>query len=227
VSSAVRWRELAAGGVLGRKDTAMKRWGVNPKKWFYGFRDELRSRADEVSLRLAGAAAEQWLNAELFAYLARNLRNSGGLYAYTEWKKHDVTVFSLDPTDPHDYEKKGGIEAILETKLFYTGYKSAKMQGYFDKLITQMERARSSMSKDGSPHGASIGLVLAAYVRWPDRKQETAKQFKQRLLDTGRTHFAKRTLETIIDRRHRDEVHVGALGRPIEVSLYGQYLLLP
>ena len=211
----------------------MAKWGINPKDWFYGFRDDLQERSEHVRARLAGAAAEQWINAEFFAFLSKFLDGDRRFYVYPEWKKLDMAVFRQhehhDKTDEHD-----PIEAIVEAKLFYRGYAKTKTRAYVAKLGEQLDNARALMIEDSvDGHvGKCVGLVFAAYVKWPERfdgrkNRATSGEFKRyagsliRSSLPKRVKVAKETLETLVE---EGKTKIGSV--EVDVGLYGQYVTL-
>ena len=209
----------------------MRKWGISPKQWFYGFRDELRARGNAVRARLAGAAAEQWLNAEFFAFLSNNL--SRGFYPYPEWRKRDLAIFRRHPDYKHT-DSYDSTEAIIETKVFYRGYGETKTTSYVRTLARQLSHAQRLMAADGNPHGMCVGLLFGAYVKWDERfdRRQIRSSPREFTRESGATirrvaresglAVAKDAMETFVN---VDETSVG--GERIEVGLFGQYVVAP
>ncbi len=204
--------------------------GINPKSWFYGFRDELRERADSVRQVLAGAAAEQWLNAELCAYLARSLPR--GLYAYPEYRKRDICVFRADDSSSTDEGDRTA--AAIETKLVYPGYSPGKIGAYAGRLAQQMKAVHDDIYREEGGHAPVVGMAFGVWVRWPERFYRRSSQRRPDLgwlrRDGGRSvregarRFARPAREAFETILNPELVNNG--GFEIEVALVGQYLLL-
>jgi hypothetical protein len=189
--------------------------GINPHHWFYGLQRELRNN-DNAYTVLAGSACEQWLNGEFFRYLSTKLPPS--FYPYPEAGKRDVVVF---------HQSTHEAAAVVETKLVYLNYSKTRIANYFDVLGWQMQKALNRL-----PNAEVIGLALAAYAYWGDRRRKPSlKQFREdvvlpALLKAARSHravMAKPTVETLL--KLRDNVRVG--GARATVALVGQYLRFP
>lgn len=208
----------------------MGKHGINPKQWFYGFRADLRRRQDHVRQVLAGAAAEQWLNAEFCAYLARTVPRD--LYAYPEYRKRDISVFSFDANTTEDHDLT---EAVIETKLVYGGYSRGKVSAYAARLAQQMRAASRSVRDEQDAPCLVLGLALGVWVSWPRRpgRRGAAEgpSLKTLRIEGGRAlregakrhgaRPARESLETLLE---PGSVKNG--GQRIEVALVGQYLLL-
>lgn len=136
--------------------------GVNPKSWFYGLRDALA--ANDSHAILAGAACEQWLNAELFRVIGRSL-NGTRLTAYPEWsgegRRHDVAVLPFVPGEPDAWRRP---VAIVECKLVYRSYGPEKRADYLERLVEQLDVAFAH-------EPLRVGFFLAVYAAWPDYRQ--------------------------------------------------------
>lgn len=181
--------------------------------WLRGFQASLVDRSNEVGVRLAGASAEQWLNTELFAYLAATL--TGDLYPYTEYQKRDVTVFRRSNFD---------VAAIMETKVLYRSYSPSSVRIRIEKLSSQLTDAQKK-----NQASVCVGLVFAVFVKWPEdidpRKHPASPEaFNDRLHNEFRQvkdlKFAKQQLLVEVD-----AVKVGGVEVP-KVALYGQCVTL-
>ena len=188
----------------------MSRRGVNPKRWFYELRSELQKRPEV----LAGAASEQWLNAELFRVVARGLGQR--LTAAPEVGKSDVVIAALGD-DGADWDNPA---AIIEVKLVYRSYSEAKIRTYIRRLIEQMREARKRTPQ-------SYGFLYAVYNVWEDRSTAlTFADFRKRVLTILRdeakgVQLARRTLETFID-----ECPQKIGGMTVSLGVAAQYLFV-
>jgi len=206
----------------------MAKHGINAKKWFYGFRNNLSARADHVRRVLAGCASEQWLNAELFAHISSVVPE--GMYAYPEHRKRDVSVFSYRSGDK---ARNDLTEAIIETKLVYATYSEEKVGTYTTRLCEQMIDVARNVAREQEEPCQVFGLMVGVWVEWPNRfyKRRTRRTLGLFRRTAGgivrdrarkyRVRAAKEALESIVP--------IGTIrnGREaVEVALVGQYLLL-
>lgn len=206
----------------------MAKHGINPKQWFYGFGRDLAARGDRVRRVLAGCASEQWLNAELFAHLAGVLPN--GMYAYPEYRKRDVSVFSYRAGASAADDVT---EAVIETKLAYASYSDAKVGAYTERLCEQMNRVAASVASEQSEPCRVVGLIVGVWVEWPSRFgrrrarpdlgtfRRSAGAVVRKRARLHDVRAAKETLETMVPLRW---IRNGQ--ERIAVGLVGQYLLL-
>jgi hypothetical protein len=102
----------ADAAILGR----MAKRGLNAKNWFYGFNAHLAERPQHTARVLCGPAAERWLAAEMYGYLAATLPEA--LTCYGEDGTTDLTVYEASEGDgPSIGVWAGGRVASIEIKL--------------------------------------------------------------------------------------------------------------
>lgn len=198
--------------------------GVNPKRWFYGFNAHLARDPEHTARVLCGPAAERWLAAEMYGYLASELPES--LTCYGEDGTTDLTVYRTveNARAEMDGVWDGGRVASIEFKVLYRTYSEASTRARVAKLCEQI--------RDGGSHGSAmnVGYVFGVFVQWPTtrpRARETFERFRRDVGTWVRTACegsdmacAKPTLETVIDAR---SVLVG--GVAVEFGLVAQYIL--
>ncbi len=144
-----------------------QRTGINPHRWFYSFRDFLEPR--RLATVLAGSAAEQWLNAEFFRYLAGDLSGSGDLTVYPEWGKRDLALMEVVDGRPITSEAA----AIIEAKVVYSSYEPGKIDTYVKTLLKQVS---SAARNEGCP---AFGLLFAVYGYWPGVRRRPPRRTMQ------------------------------------------------
>ena len=194
----------------------MRRVGINPKRWFYDFREAL----DPEDLRqvLAGAAAEQWLNAEFFKYLAPTLPSD--LTVYPEWGKHDLALLNVVDGAVNWDEAV----AVLEVKFIYLGYGPKKIREYIQTLLRQMSTALDY------PTSAVSGWVFAIYAYWNHRRPRLDfADFRQRVGTILKEELAKSRRHKIAAARSSLETYlplgtVNVGGASATVGVAAQYL---
>ena len=165
----------------------------------------------------AGAAAEQWFNAELFRYIAST--DLKGLTAYPEVGKRDLAILVVP-------DNGGAPEPVLfvEVKLVYYNYSAATRDAKIAKLVEQMKPRR-----DGT---RCIGFLLGVYAHYekPEDVREDFGHFRRdicarakRITDDGssfRVRLAKPAMETFVS---EGSVRIGE--RRAHVGVVAQYLI--
>src|ERR1700733_86666 len=121
--------------------------GVNPHRWFYDFNVELRRRAGRVARIFGGPAAERWLSAEMYGYLAATLPPT--LTCRGEKGTTDLAVYRA---------KDDTRVASIEVKLVYRGHSVTTVGGYAHKLCRQVLGNRRHDA------ATNVGFIYAAYV---------------------------------------------------------------
>jgi hypothetical protein len=195
--------------------------GINPKRWFYGFRDDLQGRGDAARRSLSGAAAEHWLTGELFRYLASNIGEQVTLYP--EDGTRDLTLYPVK--DGHANWAAPPV-ASIEVKLIYRAYSAESIRSYVRRLIHQV-------AGNGLKGFKTYGYLFAIFVLWDGHEPKARPSFSSfralagRLLHeectsctTGHGVVAARSsLETLLD---EGDVKIG--GATARVGVAGQYL---
>lgn len=186
--------------------------GINPKRWFYDLRTNIENRCPQV---LAGAASEQWINAELFRTVAADL--GPGMTACPEVGKCDLLVVPVEAEMP----RWDTPLALVEVKLIYRKYPPSKIRRYIATLIQQLLSRRRPVKQ-------RFGFLYAIYNVWPgETPKVTFDGFKKRVLKILRQELgknpsvtmAKPALETLVTERPQD---IG--GARIRIAAAGQYL---
>lgn len=204
--------------------SAMGIRGVNPKRWFYDFSAHLADDADHTARVLCGPAAERWLAAEMYGYLAAKLPDS--LTCYGEDGTTDLTVYRTEQTERDEVDGlwSGGRLASIELKLLYRTYSETSTRARVAKLCAQVA--------GGTARGSSmnVGYIFGVFVQWPTARPRTRETFDIFRRDVGgwvweacianKMACAKPTLETVIDERR---VKVG--GVSVQFGLVAQYVL--
>lgn len=175
----------------------MGRRGINPKDWFFAFQRNF-SENPERALVFAGAACEQWVNAELFQVISKELVNTD-LTLYSEYshapkdanRRHDLAVLEHNPADPGAWQRPC---AVVEVKLVYSnhGDRTARIDELFQQTISCDPEIKDR-----------IGLLLGVYAYWPDYRS-TGESFSDFQGDIGS--------------RFRERVAKGADGYTVKVD---------
>lgn len=196
--------------------------GINPKRWFYGFRTELQGREDSTRRALSGAAAERWLAGELFSYLASNVGEKFTLY--TEDATRDLTLYHVK-NGCADW--KAPPAASIEVKLVYRSYPEETIRAYVRRLIHQV-------AQNGIGGFRTYGYLFAIFVLWDNHQPKARPSFGSfralvgRILreecatcEVGQQIInARSTLETVLE---EGDVKIG--GATTRVGVAGQYLV--
>jgi hypothetical protein len=200
--------------------------GVNPKLWFYEFRESLAARPDHTARVLCGPAAERWLAAEMHGYLAAHLPST--LTCYGEDGTTDLTVYRTKSGGDGGLngEWLEGRAASIEIKLLYRGHSEAAMTARTAELCRQVVQGTRHLAQ------VNVGYVFGVFTRWPGfspRKRPDLASFRKacgRSIMTACENAkppmrpAKQSVETIIEER---TVAIG--GVDVRFGLVGQHLL--
>ena len=153
--------------------------GVNPKAWFYGFRDSLRGRESHVRRVMAGASCEQWLNAEFIAHLAGHLELTG-CTPYGEVQKKDGLVFPLAEGGDGEPDWAHPL-ALIESKIVYSSKRGMELaQGHIAKLVRQVNAA-AAFEDTGVPR---VGVLYAIHAWWdPNPEPLSFRAFRKRVFE--------------------------------------------
>jgi hypothetical protein len=203
--------------------------GINPKDWFYGFREHIRRRQGHTRLVLAGASCEQWLNAELMAFLSRRLRGSQYVPC-GEIGKKDGGVFPID--DEGEQIDWSSPVALVEAKIISNnGIGLRRAPNKVERLV---EQVLGDNKFDNQPV-VRIGVLFAIYRWWPNEDEPVSfVQFRKQALDTLRRKIEAASednkgwklvldhdcMETLLDVR---DVWVG--GAHVDVGCAYQYFV--
>jgi hypothetical protein len=192
--------------------------GINSKAWFYGFQESLKKRPEAIRTVLAGSAAEQWLNGELFRHIVSVLPATHT--AYPEFGKKDLTILPVKDGVPVVSDLRAA--TVIEVKVVYLAYSHSKRVQYVERLLDQVEHAATT-------HGQALGWVVGVYGYWGQPyRDESFVAFRKDLngivRDTaeGRPpgiRVAKPAMETLID---VGTVRIG--GATAQVGAVAQYL---
>jgi hypothetical protein len=201
----------------------MGRRGVNPKLWFYGFNERLAERPERSARILCGPAAERWLTAEMYGYLAEKLPDD--LTCYGEDGTTDLTIYDVAETDgvrTGAWER--GRIASIEVKLVYRWYSESRVDDYVTTLCSQVLANRTRGSE------MNVGYVFGVFAHWPSRTprvrgefsdfRSTVSQRIRKVCDAAGVPCAKPALETVIE---PVEVKIGGVTLPF--GLVAQYVL--
>lgn len=150
----------------------MKKYqGISPKRWFYLVSTILK----KSRVILSGPACEQWVNAEFYKLLAKDLKGTP-YYPCAEWEKKDITVFSSDNDD---------IPVVhMETKILYPEYSQSKVDDYLNKLKEQL--TSKDFSDENWKDCVKIGLVLGIYSHWEWVEKPRNKTFEEFRSELGK-----------------------------------------
>ena len=151
--------------------------GVNPKRWFYALKTAFAER--DAWTVFSGAACEQWINAELFRIVVKNLNSN--LTAYTEAAKIDLTIHKVETVGKTKKIDWKNPLVILENKVIYENYYPSRRKNYFFKLIDQL-RAKKNVTSECQ----RIGFYIGIYANWSlDKKHIQTKgkfdEFRKKL----------------------------------------------
>jgi len=201
----------------------MGRRGINPKRWFYGFNDRLAERAERSARILCGPAAERWLVAEMYGYLAENLPDD--LTCYGEDGTTDLTIYEMSDADGvRTGAWDRGRIASIEVKLVYRWYSETRVDDYMTKLCSQVLANRD--------HGSlmNVGYVYGVFAHWPSKTPRVRGEFSEfrrtvserirQNCEAADVPCAKPAIETVIE---PFEVKVGGVTVPF--GLVSQYML--
>ncbi len=115
----------------------MGRRGLNAKDWFYGFNARLAARPKRTARILCGPAAERWLAAEMYGYLAGSL--PGDFTCYGEDGTTDLTIYETSEVDgPPTGAWARDRVASIEVKLVYRWYSDKRVDDYTQTLCAQV-----------------------------------------------------------------------------------------
>jgi len=163
----------------------------------------------------AGAAAEQWFNAELFRHIAST--ELKGLTVYPEVGKRDLAVLVVPADGGPPYP-----ELFVEVKLVYYNYRGSTRDAKIAKLVEQMKPRRDGIR--------CIGFLLGIYAHYerPEDVRESFASFRRdvytrakRIVDDGSAfRLAKPTMETFVP---EGAVRIG--DRLAHVGVVAQYLV--
>lgn len=198
-----------------------KRRGINPQEWFYLFKNYLQTRHLSVRRRLAGSAAEQWLNVEFFCWLQKTLRKNRFPYVtYNEFRKTDSAVFSVDGPkvlwEPI---------AIMEAKALYSAYNYGQISHKIYELLDQLEMRRNAF-----PDARIFGFIYGIFAYWHGEKhgEKTFYDYRQtvkgqfRDVAKRRARLAKPCMEIVLADADvlltgRVRAHVGMCAQRVEL----------
>ncbi len=192
--------------------------GVNPKDWFYGFREHLNARPALSRVALATTAAEQWLNGEFAGWLSSNLPPT--LTVVSESEKRDLSILRV--VDGHaNWEQP---VAALELKLVYRSYSDAKVATYAEDLVAKMQ----VNCKLGIPSYGWFGSVFNAWDArglttraTPGEQHRRSGRILRNVTASGLVTSARKTMETVLK---PSAVQVGGIAW--NVGLAAQYLVM-
>jgi hypothetical protein len=197
---------------------------VNAKNWFYGFNAQLTERPERTARILCGPAAERWLAAEMYGYLAGALPDD--LTCYGEDGTTDLTIYETSEADgpPTGAWARGRI-ASIEVKLVYRWYSERRVDDYAQALCAQVLANRDR----GSASALNIGFVYGIFALWPSKRERVRGNFNEfrssvsrrirEVCDASGVPCAKPALETVID---PIEVTIGGVTVPF--GLVSQYV---
>lgn len=201
----------------------MRLRGISPKRWFYGFNDHLAARAASAARILCGPAAERWLAAEMFGYLAEVLPDH--LTCYGEDGTTDLTIYRTSEVDGvRSGDWKDGRVASIEIKLVYRWYSEQRVDDYMAKLCAQILANRRHVD------AMSVGYVFGVFAHWPSKTPRVRGEFadfrravsdrvRRTCLSAG-VPCAKPALETVIDSM---TARIGGVAVPF--GLVAQYMV--
>jgi hypothetical protein len=203
-----------------------KRRAISPQEWFYLFKTNLQNRHQDVRRRLAGAAAEQWLNVEFFCWLQEALRLSGLPYVtYNEFGKTDLAVFRVDTSIDGPRVQWDPI-AVMEAKALYSAYDDYQIRTKLGGLLDQLECRRKAF-----PKARVFGFIYGIFAYWHGEKhnEETFYEYRQtikeqfRRVAKGRASLAKPCMELVLDDADLRlaagaKAHVGMCAQRVQLS---------
>lgn len=174
----------------------MGRRGINPKRWFYGFNDRLAEHAERSARVLCGPAAERWLAAEMYGYLAETLPDD--LTCYGEDGTTDLTIYEVsDAGGVRTGASNEGRSASIEVKLVYRWYSDNRVDDYVDTLCSQVlaNRQRNSVT--------NVGYVYGVFALWPSKRPRTRGTFLRVSWRDIRSGYARRARRPAYPARSR------------------------
>lgn len=200
----------------------MGRRGLSAKDWFYGFNARLAERPKRTARILCGPAAERWLAAEMYGYLAATLPDE--FTCYGEDGTTDLTIYETSKVDgPPTGAWARGRVASIEVKLVYRWYSEMRVDDYVQTLCTQVLGNRD----DGSE--LNVGFVYGVFALWPSKRERVRGKFNtfrsviskrvREVCEQSGVPCAKPALETVID---PFDVTIGGVTVPF--GLVSQYI---